>query len=111
MDQVATAGFSAAGIFGGAVCVSVIMLLAGFLAVRLLRYRNPLSEIPSLEEFCLDRYQPMIGLLANDDLNFLARQPGCNPKILSRLRRDRRRVFRMYLRDLAVDFQFLHAEA
>ena len=111
MDQVATAGFSGVGIFGGVVCASVILLLAGFLAFRVLRYRNVPSEKLSLVEFSLDRYQPMIRLLANDDLDFLAAQPGCNSKILWRLQQDRRRIFRMYLRELAADFQFLHAEA
>lgn len=111
MDQVATAAFSGAGIFGGAVCVSIVLLMAAFLALRILRYRNASPGNSSLAEFSLDRYRPMVGLLSSEDLDFLAAQPGCNAKILSRLRRDRRRIFRMYLRELAADFRLLHAEA
>jgi hypothetical protein len=61
--------------------------------------------------FSLARYQPMARLLAEEDFVFLAAQPGYRPEIGAKLRRDRRRIFRLYLRELAFDFRRLHAEA
>lgn len=57
------------------------------------------------------RYRPMIRLLAEDDFTFLASQPGYRPEIGTKLLRERRRIFRMYLNELGRDFHRLHAEA
>ena len=61
--------------------------------------------------FAGDRYRPMARLLDAEDLGFLARQPGYRPEIGAKLKRARRRIFRMYLRELAQDFHRQHAEA
>ena len=53
----------------------------------------------------------MARLLAAEDFEFLASHPGYRPEIASKLRRSRRRVFRLYLRELASDFHCLHARA
>ncbi len=111
MNQVFTEGLSGAGIAGALVSGAVAVLLLAFLTFKMLRYRNALSRNFSFNDFSMVRYQPMTRLLVSDDLDFLAAQPGCRPETLARLRRDRRRIFRMYLRDLAADFQALHAEA
>jgi len=50
------------------------------------------------------RYKPMQRLLEGDDYDFLASQPGCNRRMLRRMRAQRRRLFRGYLACLARDF-------
>ena len=62
-------------------------------------------------EFSLDRYQPMARLLAEDDLLFLKSHPGYRPAMGARWQRERRRIFRQYLRELKSDFYRLHAQA
>jgi hypothetical protein len=59
----------------------------------------------------LARYEPMTRLLTGEDLEFLRQHGSCGPKLAARWKRSRRRIFRMYLSDLAADFQGLHAEA
>jgi hypothetical protein len=61
--------------------------------------------------FSLDRYQPMAGLFAEDDLAFLQGQPGYRVEMGARWKRERRRIFRLYLRELKSDFRRLHAQA
>jgi hypothetical protein len=51
------------------------------------------------------RYRPMLRLLEQDDLEFLSSQPGFLPAMARRLRRQRARIFRSYLRSLTADFQ------
>ena len=61
--------------------------------------------------FSVSRYQPMEYLLSEEDFAFLASQPGYEPEIGARWKRERRRIFRLYLDELKRDFQRLHAEA
>jgi hypothetical protein len=61
--------------------------------------------------FSLDLYQPMAGLLAEDDLVFLKSQPGYRAEMGGRWKRERRRIFRLYLDELKNDFGRLHAQA
>lgn len=104
MDSVVTAGLMTGG--------SGVLLLAMLLLVRLRAYRIVWQGEESEDEgFSLARYQPMTRLLEEDDFVFLASQPGYRPEIGAKLRRERRRIFRMYLRELAGDFHRLHAEA
>jgi hypothetical protein len=63
----------------------------------------------SLADFSLDRYQPMGRLLAEEDLLFLKAQPGYQHAMGVRWKRERRRLFRLYLRELKGDFRRLHA--
>jgi hypothetical protein len=115
MNQLLTAGLLdenvAFGVMGAIFCGSMIVLLFGLLALRMWRYRNSPSGDFSLDSFSLARYQPMNRLLSADDLEYLASQPGCRPGTIAQFKRDRRRIFRMYLRELAADFQALHVEA
>ena len=53
----------------------------------------------------------MTRLLTGDDLEYLKAQKGYRPEIGEKFRRDRARMFRLYLADLAVDFRSLHAIA
>jgi hypothetical protein len=57
------------------------------------------------------RYEPMARLLGDEDLDFLKSQPGFRPEVGKKFMRDRRRMFRMYLQELAKDFHRLHAQA
>jgi hypothetical protein len=53
----------------------------------------------------------MARLLSEDDLSFLEAQPGYQPEMGMKFRRERRRIFRLYLEELARDFHRLHAHA
>ena len=63
------------------------------------------------DSFSLDRYQPMAGLLTDDDLVFLKAQPGYAAEMGARWKRGRRRIFRLYLHELKSDFRRLHEQA
>lgn len=70
------------------------------------------EDLPEREaEFSLARYEPMGRLLCNEDLLFLKAQPGYTAEIGRKFSRERRRIFRLYLRELARDFRRLHAHA
>ena len=56
-------------------------------------------------------YRPMLRLLSEDDYKFFASQPGITPTAIEQFRRERRRVFRSYLRSLVKDFHRLHLAA
>jgi hypothetical protein len=62
------------------------------------------------QEFSLERYQPMARLLTGADAEFLSRSTAC-PKTADRWERSRRRIIRLYLKELAADFRQLHAKA
>ncbi len=62
-------------------------------------------------DFTLSRYEPMARLLKEEDLLFLRSQPGFTPEIAKSFIRDRRRIFRLYLKELAGDFHRLHMHA
>jgi hypothetical protein len=62
-------------------------------------------------EFSSARYEPMARLMDHEDLRFLEAQPGFRPEIGRKFSRERRRIFRLYLRELSQDFHRLHAHA
>ncbi len=81
---------------------------------RLLSYRGSKArEQPVLNhaDFSFARYEPMTRLMSDDDLLFLKSQPGFRPEIGKRFHQERRRIFRLYLEELAADFHRLHAHA
>jgi hypothetical protein len=61
--------------------------------------------------FFMERYQPMERLLSQEDFCFIQRMPGYNVRIGAQWKRNQRRVFRLYLNELASDFDHLHAAA
>ena len=79
--------------------------IRGRQARRVLRSGIPASE------FAPERYEPMMRLLADDDLAFLRRRTCPRSGIAARWDKTRRRVLRFYLNDLASDFRSLHGEA
>lgn len=60
-----------------------------------------MDQLPVLSS---QKYRPMERLLQEDDFRFLAAQPGYSPALGRRLRTERRRIFRGYLRNLKRDF-------
>ncbi len=50
-------------------------------------------------------------LMAEEDLVFLKSQPGYRAEMGERWKRERRRIFRLYLAELKADFRRLHAHA
>lgn len=85
---------------------------------RLWSYRSSNVEMGTEEglevnqvEFSCARYEPMARLMNDADLLFLKSQPGFRPEIAKKFTRDRRRIFRLYLQELALDFHRLHAHA
>jgi hypothetical protein len=60
-----------------------------------------------LDSFSLESYAPMERLLGNEDIAFLASQPGYRPEIARRLMAERRRIFAAYLWALVRDFNQL----
>jgi hypothetical protein len=53
----------------------------------------------------------MARLMSDEDLNFLKAQAGYRPEMGRKFSRERRRIFRLYLQELACDFHRLHAQA
>ena len=62
-------------------------------------------------EFSLENYRPMERFRWEEDLLFLQSQPGYRPEIGKRWKRERRRVFRLYLTELKGAFRVLHTKA
>src|SRR5580700_10714906 len=62
-------------------------------------------------EFSFARYEPMARLLSDEDFLFLKAQSGFRPEMGRKFRRERRRIFRLYLHELSRDFHRLHAHA
>ena len=60
-----------------------------------------------LDSFSLESYAPMERVLGNEDIAFLASQPGYRPEIARRLMAERRRIFAAYLWALVRDFNQL----
>jgi hypothetical protein len=82
-----------------------------FALIRAKRYMNSDTDAMSRESFSPVHYEPMKRLLSEEDFNFLKSRPGVGPALVRRLRVQRRKVFRTYLRELASDFHRLHDEA
>jgi hypothetical protein len=53
----------------------------------------------------------MARLLGDEDLDFLRQFSHCRPQLAERWERERRQIFRLYLREAAAEFQRLHAAA
>jgi hypothetical protein len=91
---------------------SIVVVSATIAGIWLRRRRNrEADDFGESSGFSLSRYQPMEHLLSEEDFAFLASQPGYEPKIGVRWKRERRRIFRLYLDDLKRDFRRLHIQA
>ena len=96
---------------GTFIAASAAAVSFAVLVVRLLAYRRIGVREGDHNRFSLARYEPMARLLKDEDQEFLASLPGYRPAMKARMKRERRRVLRLYLRELAADFQSLHAKA
>jgi hypothetical protein len=92
-------------------CVAVGSAAATLSLIWAKRYRSFDSSDAARESFSLARYEPMKRLLSEEDFDFLKSRPGVKPAVVRRLRAQRRRVFRAYLRELTSDFNRLHRDA
>lgn len=91
--------------------VATLILLLPVLA-RLVRQCHLRDVTPEwLENFSPLTYQPMEFLLAEEDFEFLVRQPGFEASIHKKLKRERILIFRQYLNRLIADFGRLHVYA
>lgn len=90
--------------FGAAVLGGIM------LTHRRLRSASSQREIDwtRIQSFRGESYRPLERLLAPEDYQFLRRQPGYQPALAGKLRRERREIFRGYLRRLENDFRQLH---
>ncbi len=57
-----------------------------------------------IEELSLDRYKPMLRMLDDADLEALQAEPTFGPAAVAEFRRERARIFRIYLKRLNADF-------
>jgi hypothetical protein len=92
---------------------AILLILAIFvvlLRTLLTNSEEPLPDPGWLASFSASRYRPMQRLLREDDYSFLAARGGSRSTI-DRLRSERRRVFRAYLRNMVRDFNRLHRAA
>jgi hypothetical protein len=88
------------------IAITCLMLVPAFVLL-LRRIVSPARFAPfSLEwinSFNAERYRPMARLLIEDDFHFLASR-SVNPKVLRKMRAQRRRMFRGYLSSMRRDF-------
>ncbi len=92
--------------------LAVVFACLAPVLMRLFRQCHLTDITPEwLESFSPSSYHAMEMLLAEDDFNFLVRQPGFETSIGKKLRQDRVRIFRQYLNRLIADFNRLHVYA
>lgn len=97
-------------VFAIAVVGAGLVTLGAFAWHRLRAYRLGSRHDRPDEEWSPGRYQPLERLLAREDLDFLRQNTEC-PKVAARWERSRRKIVRLYVKELAVDFQRLHRRA
>ena len=88
----------------GALGLALIPLLHKLFSPN--RLRLPVS-IDWIENISAGSYRPMQRLLAGDDFAFLLSHPGQTRRAVQQLRRERRKIFRGYLRCLRRDFNLI----
>ena len=92
--------------------VSVVLASVSYLLLR--RLTEPgvgQEDIQRIEGFSVVAYGPMARLLLEEDVEFLRSQPGYEPGLERKLRKQRVKTFRAYLRSLGKDFNALHRAA
>jgi hypothetical protein len=90
------------------ILVLVTLIAAASLCWLARRIASPQTSLPVtagwIDALSIERYRPMMRLLDSEDLEFLRSQPGFTPHMATRLRIQRCRIFRGYLRCLRNDF-------
>jgi hypothetical protein len=64
-----------------------------------------------LRDFSIEKYQPLLRLLDSSDVDWLATQPGYEPRLAKQLGKQRARIFRAYLSLIGADGKQLQAIA
>ncbi len=94
-----------------AAALIVAAISVGTLVLIQLRRRSTVPTTGNWDgEFDVNRYRPMERLLAYDDVSYLY-TAGLNRRDLNEFKKQRRRLFARYLRNLEADFARLHASA
>lgn len=93
-----------------ALCAVCLVLVFVARILRRLYKNSSVEELTPewVENFSVAYYEPMIGLLSDEDFKFLARQPGFDFTLRRKFRRERLAIFRGYLYKLISDFNRLH---
>src|SRR6266496_5320842 len=83
------------------------LALAAIVLVRRLGWSDSTLPVTAewIEELSSHQYRPMVRLLDSADIDFLRAQPGFTPKMETKLRAQRCRIFRGYLECLDNDFK------
>ena len=89
---------------------TLIAVLGLALVFRRLARSNHSAQ-QSWTEVSLAKYRPMERLLLTEDFEFLQRHPGYEPRVARKLRAERRRILREYLRLMSKDFKRVYAAA
>ena len=96
-----------AAVTGGGIAVVLALLFHRLVSPS----RCELVSTEWLSRFSVARYRPMERLFAEEDYRFLARQKGYCEDVARRLRRERIKIFRGYLKCISGDFRRLEAAA
>ena len=97
--------------------LAVVLAVVFGLLVRSLARQNDTGQKSDqwspgwFEEFSAATYRPMGRLLSEDEFRFLSKQAGYTSEMGKRLRKERRLVFRAYLRNMVKDFNRLYSGA
>ncbi|MEP7363552.1 MAG: hypothetical protein ABI972_09880 [Acidobacteriota bacterium] len=106
MDALFTQPYLIAAVVAFGVAVAGVILLTHS------RLRSASSQPninwKQIQSFQGDYYRPLERLLAPEDYQFLQRQPGYQPALADKLRKERRKIFRGYLVRLEREFHQLH---
>jgi len=86
-----------------------LVLVSGMEKRQFFRGNSPMRAAETTPEKSPDFYMPMERLLSEQDFHFLASRPGVTPQLISRMYRERRQIFRQYLRSLDEDFTMVTA--
>lgn len=87
------------------VLLLTLMAMGGILLVARMRQCQAVKNLRAVSQVDLTRYQPMLRLLSEDDLNLVVG----DKTLVRQLRRQRVRVVRGYLRCMTKDYAALYA--
>jgi hypothetical protein len=89
-------------ILGSLVSAAVLVLALRNLQAR--RERKGATPEPEVRSFEASDYSPMKRLFADEEIAFLRSQPGFQPEIERRFKKQRQNIFKLYLRRLECDY-------
>ncbi len=87
-----------------------LLLIAGVRFRHVIGFGSENAEISPCPEVSVDFYRPMERLLDERDFLYAASNPGITPQAVSRMRTERRRIFRKFLCAINGDFARLTTE-